>query len=100
MHFVVNTPITTKFPFGQVVATQGAAALLERETQTANEFLERHGKGDWGKLSEHDRKMNDQGLANGDDRLMSVYDTKSGEKLWIITEWDRSVTTLLLPTEY
>ena len=63
-------------------------------------FLRRHLHGDWGDLSDGDRQLNDAALKSGEDRLFSSYQVTPNLKLWIITEWDRSVTTLLLPSEY
>lgn len=86
-----------KFPLGQVVATLGALAEIPPdEIQAA---LRRHHCGDWGNLTEDDWKENEQSLANMF-RLFSVYCTKGGIKFYIITERDRSVTTVLLPDEY
>jgi len=91
--------IQTLFPLGQTVATPGALAALERANQTPAEFLRRHLSGDWGALDAHDIAENEHSLAHGF-RLLSSYRTTAGETLWIITEADRSVTTLLLPEEY
>jgi hypothetical protein len=87
------------FPLGQIVATPGALAALEKSGQTPAEFLARHTKGEWGELSEEDRQENRLSLQRGF-RLLSSYRTQAGDKLWLITEADRSVTTLLLPEEY
>ena len=89
----------TLFPLGQIVATPGALAALERAKQTATCFLARHATGDWGELEPTDIAENEYSMAHGF-RLLSSYQTGAGEKLWIITEADRSVTTLLLPDEY
>jgi hypothetical protein len=86
-------------PLGQIVATPGALAALERANQTPAEFLCRHLSGDWGALDAHDVAENEYSLAHGF-RLLSSYRTTAGETLWIITEADRSATTLLLPEEY
>jgi hypothetical protein len=67
--------------------------------QQPGEFLTRHVNREWGELSDEDRKENDYSLEHGF-RLLSAYKTNTGEGLWIITEADRSVTTLLLPQEY
>lgn len=89
-----------KFPLGQVVATPGAINLIERHDAIAETFLQRHQAGDWGTMCAEDCMQNDAGLDSRDPgRLHSSYDL-GGETLWIITEWDRSVTTLLLPEEY
>jgi hypothetical protein len=93
---------TTKaplFPFGQIVATPGALAALEKAGQQPGEFLARHGSGDWGELDEHDRKENQLSLERGF-RLLSSYRTNAKERLWLITEADRSVTTLLLALKF
>jgi hypothetical protein len=63
------------------------------------EFLLRHQHGDWGLLPEEDRLENERALREGS-RLFSAYDTRAGERLWVITEGDRRATTLLLPSEY
>jgi hypothetical protein len=88
-----------RFPLGQVVATRGAIAAMESAGQSPLEFLVRHLRGDWGEVSPGDAEMNDEALESGE-RLLSAYRTAKGERLWIITERDRSVTTLLLPDEY
>jgi hypothetical protein len=87
------------FPLGQVVATPGALEALEDAGQDPGEFLLRHVTGDWGELSEHDRNENELGLQKGL-RLLSAYRTENGVRIWIISEWDRSATTILLPEEY
>src|SRR5258706_16029897 len=87
------------FELGQIVATPGALAALKKSGQQPGEFLTRHVNREWGDLSDEDRKENDYSLEHGF-RLLSAYRTHAGDKLWIITESDRSVTTLLLPEEY
>jgi hypothetical protein len=87
------------FPLGRIVATPGALAALERANQSAALFLTRHAGGDWGELDRADIAENEFSLAHGF-RLLSSYRTVIGEKLWIITEADRSATTVLLPDEY
>jgi len=74
-------------------------AALKKAGQQPGEFLTRHVNREWGDLSDEDRKENDYSLEHGF-RLLSAYRTHAGDKLWIITESDRSVTTLLLPEEY
>ncbi len=88
-----------KFELGQLVMTPGADETLRAAHQVAPEFLLRHKHGDWGELPEEDIQENEWSLANGA-RLFSAYRTQTEEKLWVITEWDRSATTLLLPEEY
>jgi len=87
------------FDLGQLVATPGALAALEKTGQNAMEFLSRHVSGDWGELPKEDKDENRMSLEKGF-RLLSSYRTTAGDKLWVITEADRSITTLLLPEEY
>jgi hypothetical protein len=87
------------FSPGQVVATPGALAALEKAGQLPAEFLSRHVRGEWGDVPEEDHRENQFSLERGF-RLLSSYRTNAGDKLWVITESDRSVTTLLLPSEY
>jgi hypothetical protein len=87
------------FELGQIVATPGALAALQKAGQQPGEFLIRHVNRDWGNLSDEDRKENDYSLEHGF-RLLSAYRTNAGDSLWVITERDRTVTTLLLPEEY
>jgi hypothetical protein len=94
-----ETTKTPLFPLGQVVATPGALAALEKAGQGLQEFLWRHVRGDWGDLCEEDRKENQFSMQRGF-RLLSSYRTNALETVWLITEADRSVTTLLLPDEY
>jgi len=82
---------------GQTVATPGAlAALSGADIQSA---LRRHRHGDWGDCCPEDAEENNRSAAEGF-RLLSVYHTETGLKFWVITEADRSVTTVLLPEEY
>ena len=93
---------TTKpplFDLGQLVATPGALAALEKTGQNAMEFLSRHVTGDWGDLPEEDKTENQFSLEKGF-RILSSCRTTAGDRVWVITEWDRSLTTILLPDEY
>lgn len=95
----MTTPETPrpKFALGQIVATAQAMAILTREDiQLA---LERHVRGDWGNLGKEDLRANEQALLDGA-RLLSVYESSAGEPFWIITEADRSSTTVSLPSDY
>ena len=95
-----SLPTIPLFPTGQIVATPGALALLEQANKTPLEFVSRHLRGDWGDdLCQDDKTENELSLKQGF-RLLSSYKVTETEKLWIITEADRSVTTLLLPSEY
>ena len=87
------------FPLGQIVATPGALEVLESFHQSPAEFLRRHVRGDWGELSADDIAENEFSLKNGF-RLLSSYITAAGAKIWVITEEDRSLTTVLLPDDY
>jgi hypothetical protein len=87
------------FELGQIVATPGALAALKKAGQQPGEFLTRHVNREWGDLSDEDRKENDYSLEHGF-RVFSSYRSNAGDKLWVITEADRSATTLLLPEEY
>lgn len=91
--------ITQILQLGQVVATPGAIEALKKASQTASHFLNRHLSGDWGELCDEDRQLNDEATKNGS-RVLSAYTLTTGEKIWIITEADRSSTCLLLPSEY
>ena len=87
------------FSLGQLVATPGALAALEKAGQGPLDFLSRHVHGDWGDLCEEDRRENQFSLERGF-RLLSSYRTLADAKLYVITEADRSATTILLPEEY
>jgi hypothetical protein len=86
-----------KVPLGRVVITANAKDVLHPEDIPI--ALARHADGDWGELDEHDRRENEVSLAQGL-RLLSAYRDRSGRKFWIITEADRSATTILLPEDY
>ena len=87
------------FELGQVVATPGALRALQEAEQSPTAFLDRHVTGDWGELGDADKQANERALRE-DLRILSAYTTSAGVKLWVITEADRSATTLLLPNEY
>jgi len=86
------------FPLGQIVATPGALATLERAKQPPSGLPTMQSES-WGKLEPTDVAENEYGVAHGF-RLLSSYQTNAGEKLWMITEADRSATTLLLTDDY
>lgn len=94
-----STSPKVDFSLGRLLATPGALAALERSGETALKFISRHARGDWGEVCEEDRQENELSLKEGF-RLLSAYRTAAGEKLWIITEADRSATTILRPDEY
>lgn len=93
------------FEFNQVVGfklliTAGAQAALDRTGESYLHFLARFINRDWGVLDAHDQKQNLECVEMGFGRIMGSYELKNGDKLWIITESDRSATTILLPEEY
>lgn len=77
----------------------GALDALVQAKQKPEEFLARHHAGDWGEVPPEDAAQNEFSLENNF-RLMSAYTLSNAVKIWIITEYDRSVTTILLPSEY
>jgi hypothetical protein len=83
------------FPLGRILATPGALDL----GVNFYPYLHRHQYGDWGDLEAEDKAENDYSVKNGL-RILSAYQTPNGTKFWIISEADRSVTTILLPEEY
>ena len=88
-----------KFPLGQLVATPGALAALKEAKVGFWPYVQRHQEGDWGSVCQEDAAENELSLKEGF-RLLSVYSLPDGCKIWIITEADRSATTILLPVEY
>ena len=89
-----------RFRAGKLLMTADVNDLVQRGVFNPGPYLQRHLNGDWGDLCDDDRRQNDAALKSGEDRLFSSYQVTSDLKIWIITEWDRSVTTLLLPEEY
>ena len=89
----------TRFSLGRLLLTPGAQAAMSAAGQSPLEFLSRHASGDWGEVDAHDQRENELSLQEGF-RLLSAYRTRTDIKLWIITEADRSATTILLPSEY
>jgi hypothetical protein len=93
------------FELGQLVATRGVADLMS-ETPAFSEFAKRSLKrfisGDWGEMCESDKRQNEDALKNNDNRIFAAYEhaEHADWKIWIITEWDHSATTVLLPSEY
>jgi hypothetical protein len=87
------------FPAGQVVVNSGALRLLEAAGPSPADLLRRHLNGNWGVVNEDDRHANDLAIRRGS-RIFSAYRLKDGTKVCVITEADRSATTVLLPDEY
>lgn len=93
---IIHALSAPKFPLGRMLITANASGRLD--AVAVHEALRRHASGDWGDICPEDAGLNDQALKDGD-RLLSVYGT--GERrFWIITESDRSVTTVLMPEDY
>lgn len=88
-----------RFQLGRMVATPGALEALSNVGQDAIEFIYRHQQGDWGCLSDED-KLENEFSVDKHLRLLSAYRLKDETKIWVITEADRSSTTILLPSEY
>ena len=85
------------FKLGDIFVTLGALEVILKEDM--NLVLQRHANGDWGEVCKEDWELNDEALELGH-RILSVYTSSNGVKFWIITEADRSATTILLPEEY
>jgi hypothetical protein len=94
---ILITVTPAKFDLGDIVATANAIARFPGEF--LERCLNRHGQGDWGELDKEDEEANERALTRGG-RVVSSYPIPDLGKLWIITEADRSVTTLLLPEDY
>lgn len=90
-------PSDPKFSLGQTVVTRTALAVLSALDIAG--ALYRHQRGDWGEVGKEDAQANERALKQGE-RLLSVYRTAEGTRFWIITEWNRSSTTILLPEDY
>jgi hypothetical protein len=89
--------LPAKFRLGKIAVSQNALAHLTQDDILLG--IQRHQAGDWGDVSEHDRRENELSLKEGF-RLWSVYHAANGTKFWLITEADRSITTVLLPEDY
>jgi len=90
--------MTAPLPLGRVFATPGALEVLGKGGGHPFDYLARHAAGDWGDLCAFDRRQNEVALREGH-RILSSYGTPAG-RVWVITEADRSATTILLPEEY
>ena len=101
----MNFASKPNFRLGRILITPGALSALSKSNQDPNIFLRRHQSGDWGDLCGEDKQSNDEAVANEgqpekQQRVMSSYKTSKGEVIWIISEHNRSSSTLLLPEEY
>lgn len=95
------THIKKAFDMGQVITTRGVIARIDEDpnfTKFVLNSLSRFSTGDWGEMCQDDKDLNDQALISGD-RLLAAY-TYGEDKIYIITEWDRSYTTVMFPEEY
>jgi hypothetical protein len=88
-----------KFELGQLVGTPGALEAVQRNGPEPFDFLLRHVTADWGDLEDEDKEENDFSVEK-ELRILSAYNLNDGTRVWIITEADRSTTTVLLPEEY
>lgn len=95
----MKTIQSAKFSLGRILLTPGAMGAFADAKEQCDLYLARHAQGDWGDLCEDDLEENELSLVQGF-RLLSAYRLNDLEKIWIITEADRSVTTILLPGEY
>lgn len=92
-------PLTKPLPLGRVVATPAALDLMAANRTNPHRLLLRHASGDWGCICKEDHAVNVRALKT-DERVMSIYAVnKAGDKVWVITEADRSATTILLPSD-
>lgn len=92
-----------KFRTGRLVATRAVADRIEEDPSFYSFCalsIDRHFKGDWGELDEEDKRLNDEALTIGERLLSKFVFFKTGEEIFIITERDRSVTTILYPSDY
>ena len=87
------------FQLGKLVATPGALEAMEESGESCMELIGRHVRNDWGELTDEDKALNELALVDGS-RILSAYVLRSGRKIWVITEADRSSTCILLPEEY
>jgi len=94
----MKTILKIPFKLGDLVITTNAKNTVI--PQDVYDALQRHKQGDWGNICEEDWESNNHGLKTGEDRMLSSYTDRKGTKFWILTEWDRSVTTVLLPEDY
>lgn len=93
----MTRPPIARFKLGRIMSTPNA--LNQLTSEDVLQALQRHQAGDWGDVDEHDRQANERALVENA-RLLSVYRSATGVKFWLITEADRSSTTVLLPEDY
>ncbi len=95
----MNLPKNPLFKLGRLLMTPGAMEELQASGESPWTFLARHMTGDWGEVDAEDKALNDAAVKDGTS-ILSAYAISKGVRLWIITEADRSATTVLLPDEY
>ena len=98
-----ETFVEEKIELGKIVMTNGIGALVKEDFDVYFQILGcliKHQNGDWGELCKEDKQYNEDAVVNGNRVMSCYYVGKDSTKIWIITEWDRSVTTVLLPEEY
>jgi hypothetical protein len=93
------TTTTTRFALGRILATPGAINAMKDAGESPLRLLKRHANGDFGNLHEDDVRANELAIRRGM-RVLSAYVLSTEERVWVITEADRSATTILLPEEY
>lgn len=101
--FMKGVKVMNKFELGKVLTTKGVFELMQKDEMFflfVNDSLDKYSRCDWGDTCEDDCKINDNAVENGNERIHASYKDSDGMKIWIITEWDRSVTTILFPGEY
>lgn len=91
--------MTPLFEMGRLVATPGGITFCDKHLISIISLVRRHLRGDWGDMCDSEKKQNDDAVRTGNSRIFSAYEFTVG-RLWVITERDRSVTTILLPSEY
>jgi hypothetical protein len=95
----MTTTTTTRFALGRILATPGALRVMQEAGESPLRLLKRHAQGDWGAVHPFDADANELALRQ-EMRVLSVYILSTDERVWVITEADRSATTILLPGEY
>lgn len=93
----------SKFKTGRTVITRAIAEMMQTDNAFAefvNTSFNRYLNCDWGSMDKEDKALNDAAVKNGDERIHASYIDSTGRKIWIITEWNRSVTTILFPSDY
>ena len=97
--FLLEDMMTPLFEMGRLVATPAAIAFCDEHLISMISLVRRHLRGDWGDLTDHDEKLNEEAVKARETRIFSAYEFSQG-RIWVITEADRSFTTVLLPDDY